>query len=163
MITKKDAIDFLTIELSDKFSLFVDKAFTYYTDMESFLVLNKSINDLQDLDKYLYMVEQGLKKAYEMRDFFESLILLNKNVEHEIAPLISEIDNWDLLYSTLESLQELHRRNLRFYISCMEAGCTDAEFDSMFHDTRMSSLLAKGLETLKTQKERIRNYSSLKL
>ncbi len=161
MIKKEDAIQFLSVNMLDRFVLYVNEVNQYYHDINTFLKLCKSSDELQLLDRYLFVIEQGLDEANNMKDFFESVIELNESVEHELAPIFSMINNCEMIYTTLASLQNIHKQNFDLFMSCLSAGCTEDEFNQLFINDKMNTLLKRGQKTLESQRIVITSYSTL--
>lgn len=154
-MNKEEAIDFLTRDLRGRFLNYLEKCYDYYQNLDSYLTLCKSPQDIQALESCLTTVEEGIRKATEIRDFFLSLVSFNIEASDEVAPILRVIDNWELSFTSLDHVQKLHHRNLEFFIKCVEAGVTEDEYDQLFKSAKMANLMDTSKNTISKQREMI--------
>lgn len=147
-MNKEEAIEFLTEDLRGRFLQYIEKCYAHYQNLDTYLSLSKSPDELQMLEKCLEAVEDGVNRASEIRDFFISLVNFNVSISQEVAPIINLIDTWELSFTSLDHVQKLHRRNLDFFITCLDAGVTESEYDQLFRSTKMMNLMNSTKNTI---------------
>lgn len=154
-MNKEEAINFLSGDLRGRFLRYLERCHDHYRNMDTFLSLCKSPEETQELEKFLSIIADGIGKASEIRDSLLGMIRLDTTAASDVAPIIRDIDNWELSFASLDHLQGLHRRNLDFFAKCIDAGVTEDEYDNLFRSAKMANLMDASRKTITQQREMI--------
>lgn len=154
-MNKEETIAFLTGDLRGRFLQYIENCYTHYQNLEAFLAFSKSPEMLQELEHSLSTIEEGINKAVQLRENYSDLMSLNASTAVEIVPILNVIDNWEYAYTTLKHVQNIQRKNFDIFLSCMEAGITEQEYNELFRTAKMNNLMSTTKKTILEQRDMI--------